>query len=61
MIAPQGQAFGPAGLEPPTWARNRRKAAVKRTKNLPLRNVATKGTIPDLIKKIYFKIELFKN
>ena len=29
MIAPQGQAIGPAGLELPARARNRRKATVK--------------------------------
>ena len=48
MIAPQGYAIGPAGLEPPAGARKRRKATVKNTKNHPLRSVATKGTIPEL-------------
>ncbi len=28
MIAPQGYTIGPAGLEPPAGARNRRKATV---------------------------------
>ena len=41
-----GQANGPAGLEPPAEARNRRKATVNNTQNRPLRCVATKGTIP---------------
>ena len=45
VIAPQGQVIGPAGLEPPAGARNRRKATVKNTKNRPIRCVATKGTI----------------
>ena len=48
MIALQGYAIGPAGLEPPAGARNRRKATVKNTKNRPLGSVATKGTMPNL-------------
>ncbi len=36
----------PAGLEPTAGSRNRRKAAVKNTKNRLLRSVATKGTVP---------------
>ena len=47
VIAPQGQAIGPAGLEPLAGARNRRKVTLKNTTNRPLRIVATKGTIPE--------------
>ena len=39
MIAPQGQAIGPAGVEPPAGARNRRKAAVKKNEESPLKEV----------------------
>ena len=46
MIAPQGKAIGPAGLEPPTEARNRRKATVKNTKNRPLSRDVVERTIP---------------
>jgi len=42
--------MGPAGLEPPAGARNRRKATVKNTKNSLLRYVATKGTLPKFSK-----------
>ena len=47
MIASQSKAIGLARLEPPAEAINRRKATVKKTKNRPLRSVATKGTIPE--------------
>ena len=33
MIAPQGETIGPAGLEPPAGARNRRKASVKKRRH----------------------------
>ena len=44
-----GFTIGPAGLEPPAGARNRRKATVKNTKNCLLRCVATKGNIPEKV------------
>ena len=46
VIAPHGQAIGPAG------ARNRRKA-----KNCPLRCVATKGTLPEMWDPAQFTVK----
>ena len=47
MIAPQGQANGPAGLEPATGSGNREKLLRKYDETpLKRRGVATKGTIP---------------
>ena len=54
MNAPQGYAIGPARLELPAGARNRRKISVKIRKKRLLRGVATKGTIP-LKSNIYYK------
>ena len=48
MIASHGYVIGPAGLEPPAEARNKRKATVKNTKNRPIRCGVTEGTIPEL-------------
>ena len=35
MSAPQGKEIGPVGLEPPTGARNRRKATVNENTKKP--------------------------
>ncbi len=56
VIAPQGQAIGPAGLEPLAGASNRRKATVKKTKNRPLRSFATK--VPMSNNLLLLKIDL---
>ena len=46
MIALQGYAICPAGLEPPAGARNRKKIYYRSTTKRPLRGDVKKPTIP---------------
>ena len=57
VIAPQGQAIGPARLESPARGQKQEERYFENTNNRSLRGVATKGTIP--AKKFLHKLVFY--